>query len=67
MANRRTKNTKEIFLNCTLTLNDHTFQINLMHMIIKSFDVIVGMDWLDLHRADIMCHEKAVRLNLPNN
>ena len=25
------------------------------------------MDWLSLLRADIMCFEKAVRLNLPNN
>ena len=34
---------------------------------IKSFDVIVGMDWLSLLRTNIMCFEKAVRLNLPND
>ena len=34
---------------------------------IRSFDVIIGMDWLSPHHADIMCHEKAVRLHLPNH
>ena len=51
----------------TLTLDGHSFPINLMPVQIKSFDVIVGMDWLSLLSADIMCFEKAVRLNLPNN
>ena len=35
-----------------------------MSVSIKSFDVIIDMDWLSLHRADIMCYEKVVRLNL---
>lgn len=67
MANGRTENTKEIYLNCTLTVNNHIFQINHMPMTIGSFHVIVGMDCLDLHRAKIMCYEKAVWLNPPNN
>ena len=35
-------------------------------MPISSFDVIIGMDWLSSHRAEILCHEKAIRLPLPN-
>ena len=66
MANAHTESTKEIYIDCILTLNDHTFPINLMPMPIGSFDVIIGMDWLDPYHADIMCHEKAVRLNLPD-
>ena len=34
---------------------------------IRSFDVIIGMDWLSLYHAEIMCHEKVVRLHLPNH
>ncbi|GJZ43841.1 putative reverse transcriptase domain-containing protein [Tanacetum coccineum] len=34
---------------------------------IKSFDVIVGMDWLSYHRAVIVCYEKIVRIPLPND
>ncbi|GJX37343.1 putative reverse transcriptase domain-containing protein [Tanacetum coccineum] len=29
-----------------------------------SFDVIVGMDWLTEHKAEIVCHEKVVRIPL---
>ncbi|GJY16796.1 putative reverse transcriptase domain-containing protein [Tanacetum coccineum] len=31
-----------------------------------SFDVIVGMDWLSKHKAEIVCHEKVVRIPLEN-
>ena len=36
-----------------------------MPVSIKSFDVIIGMDWLSSHHADILCYDKAGRLNLP--
>ncbi|GJZ95078.1 putative reverse transcriptase domain-containing protein [Tanacetum coccineum] len=29
-----------------------------------SFDVIIGMDWLSGHKAEIICHEKVVRIPL---
>ncbi|GJR51200.1 putative reverse transcriptase domain-containing protein [Tanacetum coccineum] len=29
----------------------------------RSFDVIIGMDWLSKHKAEIVCHEKVVRMN----
>ena len=38
-----------------------------MPLNIRSFDVIVGMDWLSPHHVDIMCHEKVIRLHLPNH
>ncbi|KAI3492741.1 hypothetical protein L1887_42593 [Cichorium endivia] len=34
---------------------------------IGSFDVIVGMDWLIPHHADIMCYERGIRLHLPDD
>ena len=67
MANVKTKTTNDVFLGCTLTLNNHSFRINLMSVIIRSFDVIIGMDWLSLHHVDIMCYEKAVCHHLPND
>ena len=67
MANGKTESTREIYIGCTLTLNHHVFQINIIPVSIRSFDVIVGMDWLNPHHAEIMCHEKAVRLHLPNH
>ena len=66
MANGHLESTHKILHDCTLTLNDHVFHVNLMPMTIGSFDVIIGMDWLEPHHADVMCYEKAIRLNLPN-
>ncbi|GJY10746.1 putative reverse transcriptase domain-containing protein [Tanacetum coccineum] len=31
-----------------------------------SFDVIVGINWLSWHKAEIVCHEKVVNIPLPN-
>ena len=67
MANGKTETTKDTLIGCTLMLNNHSFQINLVLVNIRSFDVIIGMDWLSPHHADIMCHEKAIRFHLPTN
>ncbi|GKF94862.1 hypothetical protein Tco_0284562 [Tanacetum coccineum] len=32
-----------------------------------SFDVIIGTDWLSKHKAEIVCHEKVVRIPLLND
>ncbi|GJT02302.1 putative reverse transcriptase domain-containing protein [Tanacetum coccineum] len=32
----------------------------------QSFDVIIDMDWLSNHKAEITCHEKVVRIPLPD-
>ncbi|GJX72824.1 putative reverse transcriptase domain-containing protein [Tanacetum coccineum] len=31
-----------------------------------SFNVIIGMDWLSNHKVEIICHEKVVRIPLPD-
>ncbi|GJQ96769.1 hypothetical protein Tco_0007908 [Tanacetum coccineum] len=33
----------------------------------KSFDVIIGMDWLIRQMAKIVCHKKVVRISLPHD
>ncbi|GJV40503.1 putative reverse transcriptase domain-containing protein [Tanacetum coccineum] len=45
---------------------DYIFDIDLIPFGHESFDVIVGMDWLSRHKAKIVCHEKVVRIPLPN-
>ncbi|KAI3510702.1 hypothetical protein L1887_17835 [Cichorium endivia] len=67
MANGQTDYTYEKLIDCNLTLNDHVFRVDLMPMTIGSFDVIIGMDWMSLHHAELICYEKAIRLPLPNN
>ncbi|GJZ24089.1 putative reverse transcriptase domain-containing protein [Tanacetum coccineum] len=40
------------------------FDINLIPFGSGSFDVIIGRDWLSDHKAEIICHEKVVRIPL---
>nr|GEW08895.1 hypothetical protein [Tanacetum cinerariifolium] len=55
-----------IIRGCTLNLLNHSFNINLMPVEPGSFDVIVGMDWLSLYHAVIICDEKIVRVPFGN-
>ncbi|GKD77231.1 putative reverse transcriptase domain-containing protein [Tanacetum coccineum] len=50
-----------------LEIEGHTFDINLIPFGHRSFDEIVGMDRLSRHKAEIICHEKVVRIPLPNS
>nr|GEU41667.1 putative reverse transcriptase domain-containing protein [Tanacetum cinerariifolium] len=47
---------------CKLEIEGHVFKINLIPFGSESFDVIIGMDWLSNHKAEIICHEKVVRV-----
>ncbi|XP_021991994.1 uncharacterized protein LOC110888795 [Helianthus annuus] len=66
VANGKSIRVDYVLRNCTLTLNDHAFSIDLIPMELGSFDIIVGMDWLRKNHAEIACFEKYVRLPLPS-
>ncbi|KAM0060059.1 putative nucleotidyltransferase, Ribonuclease H [Helianthus debilis subsp. tardiflorus] len=66
VANGKSILVDSILLDCRLTLNEHVFPIDLIPMQLGSFDVIIGMDWLQKNHAEIACHEKFVRLPLPS-
>nr|GEW85399.1 putative reverse transcriptase domain-containing protein [Tanacetum cinerariifolium] len=46
----------------TLNFMNHPFNIDLMHVSLGSFDVIIGMDWLTKYHGVIICDEKIVRV-----
>ncbi|GKC51707.1 putative reverse transcriptase domain-containing protein [Tanacetum coccineum] len=66
LANRRITGVNTIIQSCTLNLLNHPFNINLMPVELGSFDVIIGMDWLSLYHAMIICNEKIVRVPFVN-
>ncbi|GKA02601.1 putative reverse transcriptase domain-containing protein [Tanacetum coccineum] len=49
---------KKVIKGCKLEIEGHVFDINLIPFGNGSFDVIIGMDWLSDHKAEIICHEK---------
>nr|GEW76987.1 hypothetical protein [Tanacetum cinerariifolium] len=53
-----------VIRNCKLELGTFMFTIDLIPLGHRSFDLIVGMDWLSEHKAEIVCHEKVVRIPL---
>ncbi|GJX79475.1 putative reverse transcriptase domain-containing protein [Tanacetum coccineum] len=63
LADRRVAKTNTVLRGCTLELLGHTFNIDLMHIELDSFDVIIGMDWLVNHHAVIVYDEKIVRIS----
>nr|GEU89366.1 putative reverse transcriptase domain-containing protein [Tanacetum cinerariifolium] len=54
----------KVIRGCKLEIEDHVFDINLIPFRSRSFDVIIGMDWLSDHNAEIICNEKVVRIPL---
>ncbi|GJV62111.1 putative reverse transcriptase domain-containing protein [Tanacetum coccineum] len=54
----------KVIKGCKLEIEGHVFDINLILFGSRSFDVFIGMDWLSDHKAEIICHEKVVRIPL---
>ncbi|GKA43626.1 putative reverse transcriptase domain-containing protein [Tanacetum coccineum] len=54
----------KVIRGCKLEIECHVFDINLIPFGSGSFDVIIGIDWLSDHKAEIICHEKVVRIPL---
>ncbi|GJS98854.1 putative reverse transcriptase domain-containing protein [Tanacetum coccineum] len=63
-ANGNEYEAREILLNCRLNLNDELFNIDLILIELKNFDVVIGMDWLTKVQADIKCFDKIIRIPL---
>ncbi|GJX72390.1 putative reverse transcriptase domain-containing protein [Tanacetum coccineum] len=51
-------------VNAVDALHDLNIVMDLIPLGHGSFDVIVGMDWLSKNKAEIVCHEKVVRIPL---
>ncbi|GJX13556.1 putative reverse transcriptase domain-containing protein [Tanacetum coccineum] len=56
----------KVIKGCKLEIEGHVFDIYLIPFGHGSFDVIIGMDWLSNYKAEINCHEKVVRIPLPD-
>nr|GEX24749.1 putative reverse transcriptase domain-containing protein [Tanacetum cinerariifolium] len=54
----------KVIKGCRLEIEVYVFDIDLIPFEHGSFDVIIGIDWLSNHKAEIICHEKVVRIPL---
>ncbi|GJX63092.1 putative reverse transcriptase domain-containing protein, partial [Tanacetum coccineum] len=67
LADGKSLTTNTILKGCTLNLQNHLFKIDLLPIELGSFDVIVGMDWMAEHRAEVVCYEKYIRVPYRND
>ncbi|GKD57657.1 putative reverse transcriptase domain-containing protein, partial [Tanacetum coccineum] len=56
----------KVIRGCKLEIEGHVFDIDLIPFGHGSFYVIIGMDWLSDNKAEIIFHEKLVRIPLPD-
>ncbi|GKD11699.1 putative reverse transcriptase domain-containing protein [Tanacetum coccineum] len=62
IASRQLVEIDKVIQGCKLEIEGHVFDINLIPFGSGSFDVIIGMDWLSDHKAEIVCYENVVRI-----
>ncbi|GKF02188.1 putative reverse transcriptase domain-containing protein, partial [Tanacetum coccineum] len=56
----------KVIKGCKLQIEGHVFDIDLIPFRHGSFDVIIGIEWLFNYKAEIIFHEKVVRIALPD-
>ncbi|GJV20501.1 putative reverse transcriptase domain-containing protein [Tanacetum coccineum] len=66
LADGRDASTNTILRGCTLDLLNHLFKIDLMPIELRTFDVVIGMDWLIEQDAIIVCGKKVVHIPVKN-
>ncbi|GKA46895.1 putative reverse transcriptase domain-containing protein [Tanacetum coccineum] len=66
ISSRQLVEINKVIKGCKLEIKGHVFDIDLIPFGHGSFDVIIGMDWLSKYKTEIICHEKVVRIPLPD-
>ncbi|KAL8103922.1 hypothetical protein AgCh_028213 [Apium graveolens] len=62
VANQERVTVNRICPDCDLIIEGRHFPADLIHFKLGEFDVILGMDWLSNHEAEIECKSKKVKL-----
>ncbi|GKC63150.1 putative reverse transcriptase domain-containing protein [Tanacetum coccineum] len=67
LADYKSLTASTILRGCTLNLQNHLFKIDLLPIELGSFDVIIGIDWMAEHCAEVVCYEKYIRVPYGND
>ncbi|GJS27848.1 putative reverse transcriptase domain-containing protein [Tanacetum coccineum] len=67
LAYGKSLTTNTILKGCTINLQNHLFKIDLLPIGLGSFDVIVRMDWITEHRAEVVCYAKYILVPYGND
>ncbi|GJT90629.1 putative reverse transcriptase domain-containing protein [Tanacetum coccineum] len=62
MADKNLVSTNIVIQGAILTLLNQPFKIDLMPIKLGNFDIVIGMDWLSMYHARIICDEKVIHI-----
>ncbi|KAJ0509396.1 putative nucleotidyltransferase, Ribonuclease H [Helianthus annuus] len=62
LANGKLVEANEVVRGCVIELGEREFALDLLPVQLGSFDMVVGIYWLSGNKAEIVCHEKVVRI-----
>ncbi|KAI3749597.1 hypothetical protein L2E82_20211 [Cichorium intybus] len=57
---------KHVYRGCELSIDYKKFSLNLLSIGVKTFDIVIGMDWLGANDAKIACGKKVVSVKIPD-
>ncbi|GJU98207.1 putative reverse transcriptase domain-containing protein [Tanacetum coccineum] len=55
----------KVYRDVEIEIDDSVFKIDLIHIVLGAFYIVIGMDWLDRYNANILCSQKLVRVVNP--
>ncbi|GJR80413.1 putative reverse transcriptase domain-containing protein [Tanacetum coccineum] len=55
----------KVYRDVEIEIDDSVFKIDLIPIVLRAFDIMIGMDWLDRYNANILCSQKLVRVVNP--
>ena len=66
LANQERVSVNQVCGNCEIEISCSKFCVDLIPFKLGEFDVILGMDWLSKHDAQIDCRNKKVMVKTPD-
>ncbi|GKB76768.1 putative reverse transcriptase domain-containing protein [Tanacetum coccineum] len=54
-----------VYRDVEIEIDDSTFRIDLIPIMLGVFDIVIGIDWLDKYNANILCSQKLVHVVNP--
>ena len=58
LATRTKEKVSEVVRECPFVMNGHVTYEDLNVLPLGSYDILIGMDWLEAHRAKLDCYNK---------
>ena len=67
LATRMKRKVSNFISDCVFNLGGQNTKINLNILLLGSYDIIIGMVWLERHKAVLDCYEKSLKYKEENN